>query len=61
MTNRTFLGILLIVSFSCGKSPKEFPQTLKPILRYRIDSVVVDPMGGRFSYLEYLLHVSDYC
>ncbi|WP_163379970.1 DUF4221 family protein [Cyclobacterium sp. SYSU L10401] len=57
MFNRTFLGILLIVSFSCGK-----PQDSANVetISYRVDSVVVDSMG-EILYLEYLLHVSDYC
>lgn len=57
MSNRTFLGILLIVGFSCGK-PQD-SANVEPI-SYSVDSVVVDSMG-EILYLEYLLQVSDYC
>ncbi|WP_162415984.1 DUF4221 family protein [Cyclobacterium roseum] len=57
MFNRTFLGILLIVGFSCGKSQDA---ANVETISYSVDSVVVDSMG-EILYLEYLLQVSDYC
>ena len=57
MFSRAFLGILLIVSFSCGKSQDSANIETIP---YRVDSVVVDAKG-EILYLEYGLFNSDYC
>ncbi|MDN3688773.1 DUF4221 family protein [Cyclobacterium jeungdonense] len=57
MINRTFLAIILTISFSCGKSQDS--ASVESIV-YSVDSVVVDSMG-EILYLEYLLQVSDYC
>ncbi|MEX0882602.1 MAG: DUF4221 family protein, partial [Cyclobacteriaceae bacterium] len=57
MFNKIFLGILLIVGFSCGKSQDAAKVETIP---YTIDSVVVDAKG-EILYLEYGLLNSDYC
>ncbi|MEX2569120.1 MAG: hypothetical protein WD431_24465 [Cyclobacteriaceae bacterium] len=57
MFNKTFLGILLIVSFSCGKAEDK---ATVDTFSYSIDTVSVDAKGHIFD-LTYSLLKSDYC
>lgn len=56
MFNQLFVVILLIASFSCGKSGED---VIDNSFNYRIDTVVVDAKG-EILYLEYDLRVADY-
>lgn len=56
MFNQLFVIILLIASFSCGKSGED---VIDNSFNYRIDTLVVDAKG-EILYLEYDLRVADY-